>query len=152
MSGNLPLEQLSEHNINVAAFYERGRISARFAYNWRSEFLLTSADVIFPYFPIFNDDTGQLDGSIFFSITEEMKIGVQAVNLTNEVTRTLQQFTVDGLRGTEILLHERPKILVHRPRQFLTAAGTETGPPPSGRGFSFVSPATREVMSCLGSQ
>ena len=83
----------------MAAFYERGRLSARLAYNWRSEFLLTSADVIFPYFPIFNDDTGQLDGSIFFSITEEMKIGVQAVNLTNEVTRTLQQFTVDGLLG-----------------------------------------------------
>ena len=99
VAGNLPLEQLSRHNINVAAFFERGRVSARLAYNWRSKFLLTSADVIFPYFPIFNDETGQLDASLFFSVTEEIKIGVQAVNLTNEVTRTLQQFTVDGLLG-----------------------------------------------------
>ena len=67
--GNLPLEQLSKHNVNVAAFYEKGPLSMRAAYNWRSRFLLTSADVIFPYFPIFNEDTGQLDASIFFSIT-----------------------------------------------------------------------------------
>ena len=99
ISGNLPLEQLSEHNVNVAAFYEHGRVSARLAYNWRSKFLLTSADVIFPYFPIYNDDTGQLDASFFFAVTPEVKIGVQAVNLTNEITRTLQQFTVDGLLG-----------------------------------------------------
>ena len=54
-SGNLPLEQLSKHNVNVALFYEKGPLSLRAAYNWRSRFLLTAADVIFPYFPIFND-------------------------------------------------------------------------------------------------
>ena len=49
-AGNLPLEQLSKHNANVAAFYEKGRFSIRAAYNWRSRFLLTAADVIFPYY------------------------------------------------------------------------------------------------------
>jgi hypothetical protein len=97
ITGNLPLEQLSRHNVNVAAFYEKGPISIRAAYNWRSRFLLTAADVIFPYFPIFNDETGQLDASIFFSITDNLKIGVQGVNLLNEVTRTLQQFQPGGL-------------------------------------------------------
>ena len=96
---NLPLEQLSKHNINVAVFYERGPISLRAAYNWRSRFLLTSADVIIPYFPIFNASTGQLDASAFYSITPQIKIGVQAVNLLNEVTRTEQQFTLGGLLG-----------------------------------------------------
>jgi len=99
VAGNLPLEQLSKHNVNVAAFYEKGPISLRAAYNWRSRFLLTSADVIFPFFPVFNDDTGQLDASIFYSVTPKIKLGVQAVNLTNEVTKTLQQFTTDGLLG-----------------------------------------------------
>jgi TonB-dependent receptor len=99
IAGNLPLEQLSRHNINAAVFYERGPVSVRVAYNWRSKFLLTAADVIFPYFPIFNDETGQLDASAFYSITPNLKIGIQAVNLTNEVTRTLQQFTVGGLLG-----------------------------------------------------
>ncbi len=97
--GNLPLEQLSKHNVNVAAFYEKGPISIRGAYNWRSRFLLTAADVIFPFYPILNDATGQLDASVFFSLNENVKVGVQGVNLTNEVTRTLQQFSSDGLLG-----------------------------------------------------
>ena len=69
------------------------------AYNWRSRFLLTSSDVIFPYFPIYNDKTGTVDATAFYSINDRLKIGVQGVNLTNEVTKTLQQFTVDGLLG-----------------------------------------------------
>jgi TonB-dependent receptor len=93
--GNLPLEQLSKHNINVAAFYEKGPISIRAAYNWRSRFLLTASDVIFPYTSIFNEATGQLDASIFFNVTDQIKIGVQGVNLLNEVTKTSQAFTGD---------------------------------------------------------
>jgi len=96
---NLPLEQLSKHNVNVSVFYERGPVSLRAAYNWRSRFLLTSADVIIPYFPIFNESTGQLDASAFYSITPQIKVGVQAVNLLNEVTRTSQMFTLSGLVG-----------------------------------------------------
>lgn len=96
---NLPLEQLSKHNINIAGFYEKGPVSLRLAYNWRSRFLLTSADVIFPYFPIYNEATGTLDGSVFFSLTKQVKVGVQAQNLTNEVVKTLQQFTTSGLVG-----------------------------------------------------
>ena len=93
--GNLPLEQLSKHNFNVTAFYEKGPLSLRAAYNWRSRFLLTASDVIFPYYSIFNEPTGQLDASIFFSITDQIKIGVQGVNLLNEVTRTTQAYTGD---------------------------------------------------------
>ena len=93
--GNLPLEGLSKHNVNVAAFYEKGPISARAAYNWRSRFLLTPADVIFPFAAIFNEPTGQLDASIFFNITDNIKIGAQGVNLLNEVTRTSQAYTGD---------------------------------------------------------
>jgi TonB-dependent receptor len=93
--GHLPLEQLSKHNINVAAFYEKGPLSIRAAYNWRSRFLLTASDVIFPYFSIFNAPTGQLDASIFFNVTKNIKIGVQGVNLLNEVTKTEQAYTGD---------------------------------------------------------
>ena len=93
--GNLPLEGLSKHNINATLFYEKGPLSARVAYNWRSRFLLTAADVIFPYTSIFNAATGQLDASIFLNVTKNIKIGVQGVNLTNEVTKTLQAYTGD---------------------------------------------------------
>ena len=93
--GNLPLEQLSKHNVNVAGFYEKGPISLRAAYNWRSRFLLTASDVIFPYFSIFNEPTGQLDASAFLSVTDNIKVGVQGVNLLNEVTKTTQAYTGD---------------------------------------------------------
>jgi TonB-dependent receptor len=93
--GNLPLEQLSRHNVNATVFYEKGPVSLRAAYNWRSRFLLTASDVIFPYYSIFNEDTGQLDASIFFNVTPDIRIGVQGVNLLNEVTRTSQAYTGD---------------------------------------------------------
>ena len=74
-------------------------MSIRVAYNWRSKFLLTESDVIFPYMPIYNDKGGTLDASAFYSVADYLKIGVQAQNLTNEVTKTLQQFTPDGQLG-----------------------------------------------------
>jgi TonB-dependent receptor len=96
-NGKLPLEQLSKHNINATLFYEKGPISLRAAYSWRSKFLLTARDYIYPRFPIYNAATGQLDASAFYSITKSIKLGVQGVNLTNTVTKTLQQFTITGL-------------------------------------------------------
>jgi TonB-dependent receptor len=96
---DLPLEQLSKHNVNIQPFYEKGPISLRVAYNWRSKFLLTAQDVIFPYFPIFNDKTGRVDATFFYKVNDNIKLGVQGVNLTNEVTKTLQQFTTSGLLG-----------------------------------------------------
>jgi len=99
--GNLPLEQLSKHNVNATVFYEKGALSMRAAYNWRSRFLLTAADVIFPYYSIFNEPTGQLDASIFLNLSKimgipgDVRLGVQGVNLLNEVTRTTQAYTGD---------------------------------------------------------
>ena len=89
-TGLLPLQGLSKYNANFAAIYEKGPISARLAYNWRSDFLLTVRDVIVPYAPIMNEATGQLDGSLFYTVSPKVKIGVQGVNLTNEVTKTTQ--------------------------------------------------------------
>ncbi len=92
-SGSLPLEQLSKHNVNAAIFYERNGISVRAAYNWRSRFLLTASDVIFPYFSIFNEPVGTLDASLFVNLSKAVKLGVQGVNLTNTVTKTTQAYT-----------------------------------------------------------
>jgi len=97
--GKLPLEQLSKHNINAAAFYEKGPISVRAAYTWRSRFLLTATDVIFPYFAIYNKAEGHLDASIFLNVTKNLKVGVQGVNLNNEITTTQQVYTNAGDRG-----------------------------------------------------
>jgi len=95
--GNLPLEQLSKHNANATLFYEKGPLSMRASYSWRSKFLLTTRDVIHPFYPVYNDETGQLDASIFFDVNDNIKLAIQGTNLTNEVTKTLQQFTADGM-------------------------------------------------------
>ncbi len=115
IAGNLPLEQLSKHNVNLAVFYEKGPVSIRAAYSWRSRFLLTSADVIFPYFPIYNAATGTLDGSVFINVSKQIKVGVQAQNLLNEVTETLQQFTTSGLIGPrQYFMNDRRFALIVR--------------------------------------
>lgn len=95
-----PLAGVSKHTINAVGFYEKGPISARLAYNWRSAFLIAPRDDIFPFSPIWLEDTGQLDGSIFFSVTDNIKLGVQGVNLLDEVTRTSQVIDFDGTRAT----------------------------------------------------
>jgi TonB-dependent receptor len=111
----LPLQGLSKHNANFAAIYEKGKISARLAYNWRSDFLLTVRDVIVPYAPIMNEATGQLDGSLFYTVNDKVKIGVQGVNLTNEVTKTTQVLNNDLLKaGRSWFMNDRRYTFVLR--------------------------------------
>lgn len=97
---DFPLEGLSKHNINASLIYEKGRISTRLSYNWRSDYLVTARDVITPFYPIFQNSTGQLDGSFFFTVNSNIKIGVQAANILNEITET-ESFIPDsdGRRG-----------------------------------------------------
>lgn len=97
--GNLPLEGVSKNTYNLTGFYEKGPLSLRVAYNYRSRFLLTAVDEIYPYFPVYNASSGQLDASIFYSVNKFLKVGVQGVNLTDTVTRTLQQYTASGKLG-----------------------------------------------------
>jgi TonB-dependent receptor len=100
LAGGLPLAGVSKHTINAVGFYEKGPVAFRLAYNWRSDFLQTPRDVIFPFSPIYGESTGQLDGSIFFTVNENLKLGVQAVNLLDEVTQTSQVIDFDGTRVT----------------------------------------------------
>jgi TonB-dependent receptor len=99
-AGGLPLAGVSKHTINAVGFYEKGPVSLRLAYNWRSDFLQTPRDVIFPFSPIYGEATGQLDGSIFISVNSKVKLGVQGVNLLDAVTRTSQVIDFTGTRAT----------------------------------------------------
>lgn len=102
------LEGLSRHTINAAGIYESDLISFRLAYNWRSRFLLTVRDVINPNLPVFNAPQGSLDGSVFINITDNVKLGVQAVNLLNRTIRTEQQINdVGGLAPRSFFTNDR---------------------------------------------
>ncbi len=95
-----PLAGISEHTINATVFYEMGPLSMRAAYNWRSSFLITPRDDIWPYSPIWQESSGQLDASIFYEVNENVTLGVQGVNLLDAVTRTSQVIDFAGTRVT----------------------------------------------------
>jgi len=92
----LPLTNMSKDNVNFQLMYAKGPVDARIAYSWRSAYLLTVRDVITPFSPIMNEDTGQLDASFMYSINDNVKVGVQAINLTDEVVKTSQVLEADA--------------------------------------------------------
>lgn len=95
-----PLAGISKSTINATVFYEKGPFAARAAYNWRSAFLITPRDDIFPFSPIWQEAGGQLDASIFYAVTDNIKLGIQGVNLLDEITETSQVVDFDGTRVT----------------------------------------------------
>lgn len=87
---------LSKHTFNVTPYYQKGALELRAAYSWRSAYTLTIRDVISPFQPIVSEPTGQLDGSIFLTVTPQFKLGLQGVNLLNEISKTKAVYTADG--------------------------------------------------------
>jgi len=88
----LPYEGLSKKSYSTIFMFENERFSARLAYTWRDEFLVSIGPNGFNgnnqniqwQIPVFQEDYGQWDGSIFFNINEHFAIGIEANNLTNE--------------------------------------------------------------------
>ena len=95
---NLPLEGLSKHNINAVVFYERSGFQARLAYSWRSRFLLTRLDCCFPFGPVYQEPSGQMDGSFFYSVNKHFQIGLEVQNLLDATVKTSFALNGDGLR------------------------------------------------------
>ncbi|WP_199228299.1 MULTISPECIES: TonB-dependent receptor [unclassified Caulobacter] len=84
-NSKLPIEGMSGRSYNVAVMYEKYGVSARLAYNWRQRYLLTSSAANVNA-PVWSRDYGQLDGSVFYSINKQYKVGVQATNILKERT------------------------------------------------------------------
>jgi TonB-dependent receptor len=78
--GSLPLEGMSPESYNLAVMYEKYGISARLAYNYRSTYLLTTSAANINA-PVWSEAYGQLDGSVFYTINSQYKIGLQATNI-----------------------------------------------------------------------
>ncbi len=92
----LPTEGLSEDTLNLILMYEKGPVSARVAYNYRSEYLLTTRDVI-TFAPNFSGSTEQVDASFSYQINDSLKVGFEANNLTNETNRLFSVVNQDLL-------------------------------------------------------
>jgi iron complex outermembrane recepter protein len=84
----VPLEQLSKTSYNIIGFYDRGPLSARVAYNWRSKYVVTTRGNGSGNLPIFNDARGQLDASVTYTVTPNFALTVDGTNLTDTENRT----------------------------------------------------------------
>lgn len=103
------LENLSKHTVNLVGLYENDKVEARLAYNWRSDFLLTTTDVI-TRLPIYNESTGQVDASLKYQVNDQFQIGLQGVNLLSEVTETTAQIDDAGQRVRRALFENDRRI------------------------------------------
>lgn len=92
VNNDLPVEGMSKTSYNIALLYEKHSVSARLAYNWRERYLLTTSAANLNV-PTWMNDYGQLDGSIFYTVNDHLKFGVQATNLLTATTRMDVGFT-----------------------------------------------------------
>lgn len=93
----LPLQGYSDENMNIVGMYEYNNISFRLAYTWRSEYLLTLRESE-DFSPVYAEDSGMMDASLYYSITDNWKVGVEASNLLNEDTETMYQMNQSGVK------------------------------------------------------
>ncbi len=91
----LPLQGLSEHSYNIVGLFENDKFNARLAYNWRDDYLLTIRQVNLGL-PVFAQDRGQLDGSVFYQVNDAWQVGVEASNLLQDEQETTMQANQAG--------------------------------------------------------
>jgi iron complex outermembrane recepter protein len=107
---DLPVPYMSKNALNFTVMYDRGPLSMRLAYNWRSRFLqsadangtrgtdATSADPARPGaqdvgwgLPTWQEATGQWDAGMSYRFTDALNVSVSVTNLTNVIIRQTQQ-------------------------------------------------------------
>jgi TonB-dependent receptor len=111
--GNLPLQGLSRKAYNLTLMYDKGPLSARLAYSWRSRYLQavnvngtqgTDGQVTDPSspnlgqrnvawgLPVWAEDYGQLDAGVSYKLfNDQLSLGLEAQNLNDAQQRQLMQ-------------------------------------------------------------
>ena len=95
----LPQPGLSENNVNAVIYWEKGRVGARLAYNWRDEYLDRLG---FSGSGIFADSYEDLAFSAYYEVNDRVKLSFEATNIldtrqklfntTPEATRSIVEF------------------------------------------------------------
>jgi TonB-dependent receptor len=82
----LPLEGMSRWTYNAALMYQKYGFEGRLAWNWTERYLLTTSAANLNE-PVWMDNYGQLDGELFYNVTDYLKVGLQATNLLEARTK-----------------------------------------------------------------
>ncbi len=124
--GSLPLFLIGDpkqaiyrfRGADVFAYLEaksEARRTYTLAYNWRSEYLLSIGPNgynggdggIAWKLPVYSDSFGQLDGSIFYKINDNIQVGLEMNNLNNAEQRTIMDQNGAGRRVTSWYVNDR---------------------------------------------
>lgn len=107
LHNNVPIVGLSNNSYNAALLYEKPKVSLRLAYNWRSQYLMSTNSggtngsyTYYPYagapgrtigisLPIYADAYGELDLGTTYRPTEHLAVSLDLNNLTNATVKTL---------------------------------------------------------------
>lgn len=84
LGGTIPLQNLSKHSANLIGMYEKGRVSARIAYNWRDKFLSGVTNLVgIGALPLYTRGYGWLDASVNYRVNDQLSLAVEGTNLLN---------------------------------------------------------------------
>ena len=89
------LAGISDHSYNVVGLYEYGKVAARLAYSWRSEFLTANLDCC-TGLPMWQKANGYLDSSVRYKATDNVEISMDVSNLLNTTAVAQQQLFGDS--------------------------------------------------------
>lgn len=110
-----PLPNTSNHTFNTTVFYEKGKIQLRAAYNWRSDYLLSSGANAGGN-RIYVDSAGTLDFSGGYDFTKKFSLNFQVVNALDTVRREYSVVELDvGTRTPGFAINPEPLTLGDQP-------------------------------------
>jgi TonB-dependent receptor len=89
------LAGISDHAFNVVGLYEFGKVGARLAYSWRSEFVTANLDCCIGL-PVWQKANGYLDGSARYSINDNVEVSLDVSNILDTTAVTQQQVFGDS--------------------------------------------------------
>ena len=89
------LAGISKHTVNAVGLYEKGPLAIRVAYNWRSKYLTQNLDCCIGL-PVFQKAAGFLDGSIRYSVTRNVELSLEGINLLGTTTKYQQEIFGDS--------------------------------------------------------
>ncbi|MCC2605693.1 TonB-dependent receptor [Planctobacterium marinum] len=72
---------------NLVAFYEKDALQIRLAYNWRDKFLNSTTGGNGQQEPAYTESYAQLDLSVSYSVTENLTLAFEGINITEENRR-----------------------------------------------------------------
>lgn len=91
--GGVDLPFASKHQVNISPFFENQDFTARLTYSWRSDY------ANFGYFGVgvYNRAYTELDASFGYSLTKNVKLTIDALNLLDEEDYTYYKFPKNNI-------------------------------------------------------